>query len=901
MDDFRKVSMRSGYSPMPPRSRSERVGPRSRSGGRGTGGPGKRGKKAGWRRFFTWKWFLLVLLTSFLLMVGGCSAIMMSANPNELNKVNKNNIAAASKIYAYNNKQEPVDSFGYDNREWISMDELLKHNKLMVNTFVKTEDRRFYQHHGVDFQGLARAVVKDVISMGKAEGASTITQQVCKNIVLENSAKTYTRKIKEIGCALNLERTLKEEGKDPKKQILEAYLNYISFGGNIAGVQMAAKSYFGYDLKKQELPVQDAAMLAGMPKGPSLYNPIRHKEKALERRNVILTQVMPVDDVMPPLISQAEADKLAQTPLNPCENCAEKYAKKSDFDAYKDLIQKELKEEYGIDPDDLATGSYQIYTALDPKAQGAVQEALKKDSLFTNASGTKLTAGGGKVDADAGITVIDPKTGGIRAIGGGRNFVHTAHIRALELHQPGSSIKPLTVYSPAIEKHDYNEYSIVHDKPVDWAGTWHPQNYEPGSFGDIRMEKMVEESYNLSTLNLLHDVVTLPVAFEYAQKLGLNLVPNDQAYAALGLGGLTNGVNTVQMAGAYSVFPNGGYYYTPHAIVKVVDADGDVRKRKHPIEDTPTNVFSKKTAYYMTRMLKKVVSEGTGSTFAGLHNGWDVAGKTGTINGEKSGWFVGYTPDLVCAVDVFYPGYSGDDYVKMTGGTAPAKIFSYVMKKLTDDKPPKHFSNFGVPDPQPPFELHAPHLTAVSQEDGVLLQWQAQPNRVKYQVFRDGQMIAELGPGSTSYKDTDAKPPAASGGDGGDGGFWDKIIGGGAAQSKSYTYKVVAIDTQATDPGAAQKESNSVTVTLSPKKPENPDPNGNTNDQNGQNGQNGNDQNGQNGGQNGNNPGGIFNPPPSDGGQNGGGTQDGGGQDGGSTGGNDKPPKGGGGGGGGWW
>jgi penicillin-binding protein 2A len=894
MDDFRKVSMRSGYSPMPPRSRSERVGPRSRSGGRGAGGPGGRGKKTGWRRFFTWKWFLLVLLTSVLLMVGGCSAIMMSANPNDIHKINKNNIAAASKIYAYNDTkmQNPIDSFGYDNREWISMKELEKNNDLLVKTFVKTEDRRFYQHHGVDFQGLARAVVKDIISLGKAEGASTITQQVCKNIVLQNSQKTYTRKIKEMGCALNLERSLPH----PKEQILEAYLNYISFGGNIAGVQMAAKSYFGVDLKHKTIPVQDAAMLAGMPKGPSMYNPIKHPKKAKERRDVILTQVMPVDDTIPPLISQAEGNKLAQTPLVTCKTCAEKYAKKSDFDAYKDLILEELKERYPqINPDELATGSYQILTALDPKAQAAVQKALKKDSLFTNASGTPLKAGG-KEDADAGITVLDPKTGGIRAIGGGRNFVHTAHIRALELHQPGSSIKPLTVYSPAIQDHDYNEYYTVHDKPIDFAGSWHPQNFEPGSFGDIPMWKMVAESYNLSTINLLHDVVTLNSAFNYAQQLGLNLEPADKAYAALGLGGLTKGVNTAQMAAAYSVFPNGGYYYTPHAILEVKDRDGNILQPKDNL-NKQHKVFSQKTAYYMTRMLEKVVTDGTGKQFAGLHNGWDVAGKTGTIQGEKSGWFVGYTPELVCAVDVFYPNYSGNDYVKMTGGTAPAKIFSYVMKELTDGRTPQHFSDFGVPAPQPPFELQAPQLSAVPQADGVLLTWQAQPSRVKYQVFRDGQMVAELGPGTTSWKDPEAKPPAAQNGNGGDGGFWDQIIGGGGDQAKTYTYFVRAIDTQATGSDVAQKDSNSVTVTLKPKKPDNPDQNQNTN---GQNGQNGNGQNGQNGGQNPND-GGILGPPnPQDGGQSGG-TQDGGTQDGSQSGGTNKPPKDNGGGGGGFW
>ncbi|KPC72582.1 hypothetical protein ADL26_14735 [Thermoactinomyces vulgaris] len=815
MDDFRKVSMKSGYSPMPPRTRSERTGSRSRSsrsgGPRGTGGRGP--QKQGWQRFFNWKWMVLVLLTSLLIMVGGCTAVMMTGETLDLEKAkDPTKMPTNSKLLDSDNKVVAV--FGNEYREWVNIEDIKKKNPELLTAFVKVEDRRFYEHNGIDYEGLGRAIIKNIIAMGNAQGASTLTQQVCKNIVLGDFNKTYTRKIREIGCALNLEKELGEKRKD---KILEAYLNFIDFGG-VNGIKLASEVYFGKDPTKKKLEIEEIALLAGMPKAPYKYNPLKNPEAAKERRDVVLTQVLPVDDVIPPIVDKQTAEERAKKPVNACPKtkCWNKLLKAGKYDHYKAFVQEELKRDYGINPEKLGKSGYVIKTALNQQAQTAVEKALQDKSLFVN-------KGQYMKDADASIVMLNPKNGMIVAVGNGRQYQPGYQKRALLPVQPGSTIKPLTVYAPAVNDHDYNEYSIVKDIPVDFAGDWNPSNY--GGMppqGNIPMLTMVKKSLNKSTVRLLHEVVTLNSAYDYAQKLGLNLKEADRtSYAALALGGVNGGVNTKQMAQAYAVFANGGKYYQARTIVSVTQ-NGEVVEPKNPDKyKQPKQVFSEKTAWYMTRMMKHVIADddGTGHN-ARLKDGRDVAGKSGTIQGEKAAWFVGYTPDLVAAVNVMYP-IQGAEIVKVTGGSVPAKIFSYVMSEAHQGIPPHSFKKPpGVEEPKRPFELQAPHLSYESHPDGVLLKWQQQPEQVTYQVFRaeggNFVKVADLPAGSTSWKDPSALPPQDDGFDLGD------LFGGGGEKKKVYRYKVVAIDTQATDP-ANKEKSSEITVELkSGKKEEKP-------------------------------------------------------------------------------
>jgi penicillin-binding protein 2A len=738
-------------------------------------------------RLFTWKWFLLVIFTSFLFTVGGCSAIMLSAEMYGLHQVQAENMPLASKIL--DKSGNTIAQFGYTQREYIDLKTLQEKNPMLLEAFVKVEDHRFWNHIGVDFYSLGRALVANLTAPG-SEGGSTLTMQVCKNVVLKESNKTMTRKIKEFGCALNL------ESEYSKEDILESYLNYIDFGGEIAGVQMAAKVYFGVDLKQQTLPLEKVAVLAGMPKAPSRYQPVANPENAIKRRNVILLDVLSKDNDTPAMITREEAEKLAKKPLGTIQNGKEKYIKKGKFDAYKDLVAKEIERRYDI-AGDLQTAGLKIKTGLDPHAQEIVEQTLSEDHFFVNGNGQLLK------NIDCGITMIDPATGLIRAIGGGRYYQPKSTIRALEKVAPGSAIKPLTVYAPAIEEYGYHEDSILHDTQVT-MGDWQPKNASGGPRGEVRMGTVVEKSLNLATIQLLRDTVTLDVAFDYAQRLGLPLQEADRDYAPLALGALSKGVSTVEMAQAYTVFPNNGWYKPAHAIASIEKPNQEVIAPKDvDIINQAKEVFKPKSAYYMTRMLQEVVRSGTGKA-ARLAGGRPVAGKTGTNNDGVSAWFVGFTPDVVLAVDVFYPTRKGE-LIGASGGSTPARIFSHILSATLKHTPKKAFARpQGVAEPKPSFALQAPQLEIKynAEQRAVFLNWQKQGERVRYEIFRstderNWRRVGYAYPGSTGYQDVGIVGLDQ----------WLEQIFHKESQ-KTYFYKVVAIDTKELDSQKSKLTSN---------------------------------------------------------------------------------------------
>jgi membrane peptidoglycan carboxypeptidase len=326
----------------------------------------------------------------------------------------------------------------------------------------------------------------------------------------------------------------------------------------------------------------------------------------------------------------------------------------------------------------------------------------------------------------------------------------------------------------------------------------------------------VKQSLNIPTIRLLMKDVHLDAAYNYAKRLGLPVTPEDKNPAAMALGGMMHGVSTRDMAQAYAVFPNWGSYMKAHTIIRVVGPDGkDVPPNDADEINQQKQVFDARSTYWMTRMLKQVVRPGGTGEFAQLKDGRPVAGKTGTTHEEKAAWFVGYTSNLVCAVNVFYPNPK-DATVPVVGGSAPARIFSYVMSRAVqglradDFTPPP-----GTPEPTPPFQLEAPHVHGefVPDQSMIRLTWQQQSDHVRYEIYQMDdsgklQKIGDAGPGSTEY---DVQVDATLDNQGQNGG-----------QGKTYKFKVVAIDTQADDLSQAQKSSNVVAVTVEPKKVENP-------------------------------------------------------------------------------
>jgi penicillin-binding protein 2A len=620
---------------------------------------------------------------------------------------------------------------------------------------------------------------------------------VARNAILEDRDKNIKRKLKEIGAALNLERNYN------KDQILEAYLNYIYFGNNVRGVKMAAKIYFNKDISKETLKPHEVALLAGLPKAPEGYNPFRNPEAAKNRRNTVLAIMArgKDEDGLDPIISKEEVSKYQKMDLGVKEEYLEAHLKNNEFEAYKAYVIDEAKRNYDLSDEELTDGGLKIYTALNPKAQKIVDEALKDDDTYQ-----------GHDNLDGGATILKADTGEIVAIGGGRHYKPGSMIRSAEKkgHQPGSSIKPLTVYAPAMElNEDINEYSKIPDEKFSING-WTPQNYTRRYYGDVELSFVVENSLNASTAWLLHNKVKLPNAFDFAQKAGLKLHPEDQAYAALALGGLTEGASTVEMAQAYTVFPNNGKAMRAHAIRKIEQADGTEVEMTGEAQEAmqPVEVFKPRTAYYMTRMLKKVVEEGTG-TRARLKDGRPVAGKTGTTQEYKDSWFVGYTPDYVMAATIYNLSGDKDKRVQLSGGSTAAPLFSKVMSEFLAGTPAQDFEKPpGVEEPKPPFELKPVTDLKGSFNRGagvIQLSWTDYDDRVKYRVERseDGANWRPLGE-TTEGAFTDNQIEVPQPGDPLSG-----IFGG-----RTYHYRVIAIDTETNEEA---QPSNVVTVQVKPR------------------------------------------------------------------------------------
>lgn len=601
------------------------------------------------------KWLFIVIITSVFLSLSGWLLVLLTSSFYDLKEMEAMKYAST----IYDQKGKRVVRLGSDNHEYVRLDQIK--TEMLVKALVAVEDRRFYDHSGVDSKGIMRAFTSNIKEAGKSEGGSTITMQLARNAVLHDREKKMSRKIKEMAVAWNLER---EYTKD---EILEAYVNYIYLGNQVRGLKMAAKVYFDKDITKEELSPAEVALLVGLPKAPEGYNPYTQPEQAKKRRNVVLGVMAEVG-----LITEAEKKRYQDVNLDVNKKYLSKHLRNNSYQAYQDYILLEAEQRYGISAQELASGGYQIHTGMNRKAQQAMEKAFANPDLFHN---QKLL--------DGGATLIDAKTGRIAAIGGGRKYLHGYAIRALDKKQPGSSIKPITVYAPAIEEKGYSEYSIVPDRPYS-IGNWQPKNYDKTYHGQVSLRTVAAKSINVATVWLLNEVVGKERGFAYAQKAGLNLDKADRSPAPLALGGLTRGVNTLQMAQAYSAFANDGKMVEAHAIVKITTADGQVVEPKKKIAEK--RLFHSDTARQMTRILQYTVDYGTGRN--GAIPGRPVAGKTGTTQNSKEAWFVGYTPEYVMAVMV-YNEKGGT--VRLTGGAYPARIFHYVMREALRDVPVQSF------------------------------------------------------------------------------------------------------------------------------------------------------------------------------------------------------------------
>ena len=519
--------------------------------------------------------------------------------------------------------------------------------KNLQNAFIAAEDNRFYDHIGVDPIGILRAVVTNLTNRGIAQGGSTITQQLAKNAFLSQD-QTLKRKIQEAILALELER------KYSKKEILEMYMNQIYFGRGAYGIQTAAHTYFGKDVG--DLTLAECAMIAGLPKSPNYYS--SSVNEATARKNVVVGQMEKYGYITP---SQAEEAKKSSLDIK-----QKSTSNTPDETAYFiDYVTQEIAQKYGDDA--LYKDGLKIYTTLDTDKQHAAVQAMRHlPETHTDDQGLTQPQGA--------IISIDPKTGHILAMVGGRGQ-DSFNRASMAVRQPGSAFKPF-VYMTALE-HDMTPDTIMEDKKVEYGG-WSPHNADNSYQGRMPLWKALALSVNTVAVQLA-DKVGPSNVIANAKKLGITTLvedgsPNDDNLASAALGGLTKGVTPLEMAAAYGAFANKGVYIKPTAIVKILDRNGNVLE-DNSSDVQKTQVMSEKTAYEMTSMLEGVIARGTG-TAASI--GRPAAGKTGTTDDNHDAWFIGYTPDIVTAVWV------GDDTGSQSlgeiyGGTVPAQIWHDYM------------------------------------------------------------------------------------------------------------------------------------------------------------------------------------------------------------------------------
>ncbi|QMV44569.1 transglycosylase domain-containing protein [Cohnella cholangitidis] len=620
--------------------------------GKGKGkGPRKGRKKA------ALIWLFFVALFGIVCAVVGYLLVILNGERILSANINKLNLDQASIIVDSNDNQVAKLYVAEGNREFVPFADI---PKIVQDAFVATEDKRFYEHSGVDLLGIGRALVKDIIARSAVEGASTITQQLAKNLFL-NADKTIFRKGTEASIALALEQ------QKSKQEILELYLNRIYFGKGQYGVKTAAKYYFGVsDLDK--LKLWQVATLAGIPKAPGVYNPISNPEKSMERRAVVLKLMFDQG-----LITEEEKEAAAKVVYK----ATAATGKNAKYLTYVDYVVDEAVERTGLTEEELRSAGYTIKTTINTKAQLAMEQEFANAERFDKSVDDKIVQGS--------MVIMDQHDGSLIAMVGGRNYETQGWNRVTKKRQPGSSFKPIMDYGPAIETGDYFPWSLVQDEKKCY-GDYCPSNTN-GYKGAIPMKEAIKESRNVSAVWLLNEI-GIGKGMDFAEKLGIDLEKEDRNLSSA-LGGLYRGVTPLQMARAYGAFANGGKLQDPHSILEIVNSSG---KSIYKYDDSNVKrVMDEKTAYYVTDLLKGVVQKGGTGVRAAI-SGRTVAGKTGTtqagIPGYKTSknrdaWFVGFTPEWTAAV---WMGYDETDkqHLLDSSSSKSAQLFSAVMSKALE-------------------------------------------------------------------------------------------------------------------------------------------------------------------------------------------------------------------------
>ena len=603
-----------------------------------------------WRRFHLTK-ILLIIGLGFSLLTGGyLFYLAKTTNVKDL----QNALKATTIIYDKNGDQ--AGSLTGQKGTYVELDAISEN---LQNAVVATEDRSFYKNSGINYGRFFLAI----LTLGRSGGGSTITQQLAKNAYLSQD-QTVERKAKEFFLALEINK------KYSKKEILTMYLNNAYFGNGVWGIEDASKKYFG--VSASQLSLDQSAVLAGMLKGPEIYNPLYSVENATNRRNTVLQNMVAAG-----YIDQATADQSAAVDIH--GQLVDAYEGKSEdyrYPSYFDAVINEAVNEYGLTEEDIVKNGYRIYTELDQNYQASMQVIYDNTALFPVAEdGTR---------AESGSVALDPKTGGVRAlvgrVGSDQNpGFRTYNYATQAARSPGSTIKPLVVYSPAVAEGWSTNKEL--DNSTTQYGSYEVNNYAGiQSSPTVPMYQALAESLNLPAVATANEL-GLNTVFEYGKKFGLNMDKVDKSLAvALGAGVTTN---PMQMAQAYGTFANGGVMNDAHLITKIENASGQVVKSH---SQRSTRVLSGSTTDKMTNMMLGTFSNGTGVNAAPY--GYTMAGKTGTtdtsFNKDLSGdqWVIGYTPDVVISQWLGFPTTDEGHYLTDSSAGTASEIFRNVANSV---------------------------------------------------------------------------------------------------------------------------------------------------------------------------------------------------------------------------
>ncbi len=608
----------------------------------------------------------ILLITGIIVGFIGCgfvSSSMIEAfnfNPEDFH------IGRASSIYYTDSSGEAAfyqNVNSESNRQWINFEKIPQD---MIDAAIAIEDERFYSHNGVDIKRTLAAVFVNLTG-SDTFGGSTITQQVVKNITRDDE-RDAMRKVREIL------RALKFESEYSKEEILEFYLNIAHFGsGN--GVQAASYAYFGKDVA--DLNLAECASIVGITKYPTRYNPLLNPEKNKERQEIVLAKMLELE-----MITQEEHDEAVAYELDFSKGRAAENNSVSKQSYFTELVISEviedLMEEKGyteaVAKSMLYNGGLTIYSTVDPAIQSAMEKVLEDRSLYTSAK-----------NVQAAMVIIDPYTGQVKGCVGGAGVKDRdlGLNRAADTYrQPGSTIKPLAVYGPAMDEgFIYGPGNVVVDQPIDING-YKPQNWYSGYKGAVTVRHAIMQSMNTPAVQVVNEM-GVNVSLSYLKrKYHISTISEKDSLAAVSLGGLTNGVNVLEWTAAYGTFPNDGEWISPISYTQVVDHSGKIILKK---EQETEQVFTAETNFMMTDILRS-----TATAMGGAISNMSCAGKTGTTNENRDKWYMGFTPYYVGGVWV-----GNDDSTPMNNGAtlnSPQRIWRAVMTDVHKNLPNMGFA-----------------------------------------------------------------------------------------------------------------------------------------------------------------------------------------------------------------